>query len=490
MANAAEEMGSGPTHGGALNHPRRGQGEGKVGPRGRAGGEEDLRKGEVEETNVQGGRGMMRRIVLAILAGTLFSAIAVAASTPNTITIGMISAFTGVFSSFGEMQKQGAILALEEAKYTVAGKKINVIYADDQLDNEQAVTKAKQLVEQDKVDILTGLVSGDEGLSVGSYMKDKKIPVVPMYSASEDMTMREWYPFVVRPTWTGAQPLDVFGYWLAKEKGYKKIYMIGEDYSYPYNQGGGFKRGFYRGGGLEVKTIWHPVPTSDYSSVIASIPLDKGYDAVLYNGAGSDAVAFVKQYVELGMLKKIPLIGQSNTFEKPDLDSMPSDIVGALSAHLTADDMSTPAWTKFRDAFAKRWGHNPSAASEFAYGCMRLILRSIEKQKGDVTDKAALVKAMHDSDISDSPRGPVRLDEYNAAVENVYIRQVAMGKDGAMYNKGLFTVKQVSQFGPYDSNLYLKQQPDSRTYPPDLRSDVPPDMLKVSKEYKFLPFGQ
>jgi len=100
------------------------------------------------------------------------------------------------------------------------------------------------------------------------------------------------------------------------------------------------------------------------------------------------------------------------------------------------------------------------------------------------------VKAMHDSDISDSPRGPVRLDEYNAAVENVYIRQVAMGKDGAMYNKGLFTVKQVSQFGPYDSNLYLKQQPDSRTYPPDLRSDVPPDMLKVSKEYKFLPFGQ
>ncbi len=73
-----------------------------------------------------------------------------------------------------------------------------------------------------------------------------------------------------------------------------------------------------------MKTIWHPVPTSDYSSIIASIPLDQGYDAVLYNGAGSDAVAFVKQYVEFGMQKKIPLLGQSNTFEKPDLDSMPT----------------------------------------------------------------------------------------------------------------------------------------------------------------------
>ena len=36
------------------------------------------------------------------------------------------------------------------------------------------------------------------------------------------------------------------------------------------------------------------VRASDYSSLIGSIPLDKGYDAILYNGAGSDAVAFGK----------------------------------------------------------------------------------------------------------------------------------------------------------------------------------------------------
>ena len=139
------------------------------------------------------------------------------------VKIGFISAFTGVFSSFGTMQKEGAVLALEEQNYEVAGKKITVIYEDDQLDNEQAVTKAKKLVEQDKVDILTGMVSGDEGLTVGDYMKDKNIPVVPMYSASEDMTMRSFFPMMVRATWTGSQSQDVFGYWLAKEKGFKRF---------------------------------------------------------------------------------------------------------------------------------------------------------------------------------------------------------------------------------------------------------------------------
>lgn len=408
------------------------------------------------------------------------------------IKIGFISAFTGVFSSFGEMQKEGAVLALEEANYTSGGKTITVIYEDDQLDNEQAVTKAKKLVEQDKIDILTGLVSGDEGLSVGDYMKDKNIPVLPMYSASEDMTMRSFYPMIIRATWTGAQSMDVFGYWLAKVKGFKKVYSVGQDYSFPWNQNGGFVRGFCRGGGEEVRSVWHPPgTTSDFSSMIAAIPLDQGYEGVMYNGAGGDAVNFVKQYVELGMLEKIPLIGQSNTFEKPDVESMPADIVGSLSAHHTVDDMATPAWTKFKDAFNTRYGHDPSAASEFAYSTMRLILRAIDAQKGDISDKTALINAMLNVDISDDPRGPIKLDpKYHAVIENIYIREVAKAADGSLYNKGLWTVTNVSQFGPYDPTLYLKQPIDDNKYPPSKCSDLPPEMLTAGSEYQFVPFGQ
>ncbi len=408
------------------------------------------------------------------------------------IKIGMLSAFTGVFSSFGKMQKEGAELALKEVDFKAGGKKITMIYEDDQLDNEMAVTKAKKLVEQDKIDILTGLVSGDEGLTVGDYMKDKNIPVVVMYSASEDMTMREFHPMIVRPTWTGAQSMDVFGYWLATEKGYKKIYAIGEDYSYPWNQGGGFKRGFCRGGGEEVKTVWFPPgTTSDFSSMIAAIPLDQGYDAVLYNGAGGDAVNFIKQWAELGMTDKIPLLGQSNTFEKPDLDSMPAAIVGSISPHHTADNLDSPAWNEFRDKFVDAYGYPPSAASEFAYMSMRMMIRAIEALDGDVSDPAKLVDAMLAVDLTDTPRGSVKLDpELHAAIENVYIREVAMGEDNVMFNKGLFVVENVSQFGPYEKDLYMAQPIDDNKYPPDLCSEFPAEMLEAENTYEFLPFGQ
>jgi hypothetical protein len=84
----------------------------------------------------------------------------------------------------------------------------------------------------------------------------------------------------------------------------------------------------------------------------------------------------------------------------------------------------------------------------------------------------------------------VKLDQYNAAIENVYIRQVAAAKDGSLYNKGLFTVKDVNQFGPYDSKAYMKQKADGRTVPPDQRSAMAPEMLNAAKEYQYLPFGQ
>lgn len=451
---------------------------------------------------------MIKRVfyVLSLLVVASMLVVACAPAAPAAVTqaptavptaqgevkVGFISAFTGVFSSFGKMQKEGAELALEEAKYSAGGKKITVVYEDDQLDNEQAVTKAKKLVEQDKIDILTGLVSGDEGLAVGDYMKDKNIPVVPMYSASEDMTMRAFYPMIVRATWTGAQSMDAFGYWLAKDKGFKKIYQIGEDYSFPWNEGGGFKRGFCRGGGEVVSSVWFPPgTTSDFSSMIASIPLDKNYDAVLYNGAGGDAVNFIKQYVELGMNKKMPLLGQSNTFEKPDLDSMPTDIAGSLSPHHTTDDMATQQWTAFKGAFNKRWGHDPSAASAFAYSSMKMMLGAIEARKGDITDKTALVDAMLAFDQSNDPRGPVKMDtKWHAAVENVYIREVSVDANGKLFNKGILTVKDVSQFGPYDPDTYMKQKPDGNQYPPEKCSDFPAEMLKGNFEYQFTDFGK
>ena len=77
-----------------------------------------------------------------------------------------------------------------------------------------------------------------------------------------------------------------------------------------------------------------------------------------------------------------------------------------------------------------------------------------------------------------------------AAIETVYTREVTADASGALYNKGILTVKNVSQFGPYDPALYLAQPIDDNTYPTGLCSDFPAEMLNAANIYDYLPFGQ
>lgn len=410
------------------------------------------------------------------------------AQAAKEIRIGFIGPTTGAFAGFGKMMTEGATLALEEAGYKAAGVPVKFIVEDNRLDNELSVTKAKKLDEQDKVDVITGLVSGSTGLSVHDWATRTGVPVVFAYSAPEDITMRKATNNSIRPTWTGAQPMDPFGYWLAKTKGLKRIYMIGEDYSYPYNQAGGFKRGFFRGGGVEVKTIWHPTGTDDFSSIIAQIPRS-GYDAVLYNGAGSDSVAFVKQYVEFGMLDKIPLLGQSNTFEMSELPSMPMVIAdrGCYSGMQNADNLNFPEAVAFREAYQKRFKRLPATAAEHAYMSIKLILKAAAALNGDASDRAKFIAQMRKTDMPESPRGPVTLDEYANAVHTIYLREVKKNPAGGMWNAAFAKVEKVTQFGPYDPKVYMKQPPDARDYPPDTRDAMPAEMLKDVNPYTYLP---
>jgi len=431
-------------------------------------------------------RSITLRLLALALAGLVLGGVPALAqsSESDTFRIGLIAPTTGPFAAFGQMQTEGSVLALEQFNYEVNGHTVEFIIEDTRLNGEIAVDKSRKLDEEDNVHVIVGPTSGGVGLSVLDWARDSGVPVIMSYSAPEDITMRLAVRNVVRNSWTGAQPMDPFGYWVATELGYKRIYMIGEDYSYPYNQAGGFKRGFCRGGGEEVTTVWHPVPTEDYSSFIARIPRS-GYDAVLYNGAGSDAVAFVNQYIEFGMLDVYPLLGQSNTFEQGDLPAMLPEAVGGISAMQYVETLQTPDFQAFRDAYVERWGRVPAAAAEHTYTAIVMILRAVETLE-DINDRDALIEALRATDYPDAPRGGFYLDEYANPVHNIYIREVRE-VDGQLMNFGIVRIPEVSQFGPYDPATYMAQPIDARDYPSDLCAEFPPEMLAVEEVYDFLP---
>ena len=81
----------------------------------------------------------------------------------DTVKIGVITSLTGDLAAFGQAHKNGYTVALNEinANGGIGGKKIELIYYDDQSKPDQAVQGVSKLVDQDQVPVLLGSYSSE-----------------------------------------------------------------------------------------------------------------------------------------------------------------------------------------------------------------------------------------------------------------------------------------------------------------------------------------
>ena len=119
-----------------------------------------------------------RTAIVGVVAGVLAAGlvIAPASQAASTIKIGYLNATIGPFAGGAPQITIGLNIALKEIKSTVAGKKIVVIEEATDATPQLALEKAKKLIEKDKVDILFGPLSGDEGVAIARL--SKKYPKV------------------------------------------------------------------------------------------------------------------------------------------------------------------------------------------------------------------------------------------------------------------------------------------------------------------------
>src|SRR5262245_19801734 len=86
----------------------------------------------------------------------MFGADEALAQTP--IKIGFISPITGAVAQAGKDMYNGCELYWEETGWQIAGRKLEVILEDNAGEPAIAITKARKLVESDKVHMLAGII--------------------------------------------------------------------------------------------------------------------------------------------------------------------------------------------------------------------------------------------------------------------------------------------------------------------------------------------
>ncbi len=412
---------------------------------------------------------LSRRLLLAGAATLSLSVAAGPAAAEDTIKIGVLATLEGAFTVLGEDSMRGADLAFEQAGYMAGGKKIEVIKGSSDASPDSALRAARKLVEDDKVDILLGPLSGSEGLALRDYAKTQpQTTFVNGTSAAQDTTLRDAAPNFFRFTTDGVQWQAGLGTYAFQDKGYKSAVVIAEDYSFPYSQVQGFMLEFCKLGGKVPEKFWVPIGNKDYSTIVASIPDD--VDAIYVALGGADAVNFLTQYQQGGGDK--PMIGGSITVDQSVMGSEArlgkEYLLGTPSAGPIADTWDDPRWRAFVAAYQKQYPDGFPSPSLFAHGYYTgalAIITALNDVKGNLGDDQKAFRAALAGLELDTPTGKVTLDENRQAIADIFLTEVTEGDDGKLYNRVVKIIPQVNQTMGEPRAEFLKLGPVSRTNP-------------------------
>ena len=116
-------------------------------------------------------------------------------------------------------------LFLEQHDGLVGGLKATVIQEDESATPQEALLKARKLVEQDRVDVLTGIVSSANALAVRDLLDSAKVPTLITNAGADDITGAKRSPYIVRVSFSSWQAGAPTGRW-AVAQGYKKVVAL------------------------------------------------------------------------------------------------------------------------------------------------------------------------------------------------------------------------------------------------------------------------
>lgn len=393
-------------------------------------------------------------IALVGLAALLGGGGTSSAQSSGTIRIGFIYPNSGPLAQLGIDLRDGFLLYWSEVGHKAGGRPVEVILETKaSAKPDEGLTKARKLVERDRVHLLGGIISTPVAYALRSYVIEQKTPLVIMNAGADGLTQRQRSPFIFRPSFSNSDSSHPLGEWAAK-RGYRKMVLMGSDFGASYEHMGGLARTFTEAGGQIIQEIYPPLGTPDFAPYLAQIRRDA--DVVAIFVAGADAIRFVKQYEEYGLKGKIPLIGKALA-QGDVLSKMGDSAVGIVNAFHWYATVDTPENRRFMESFAAKYKRPADDLAEQGYVGAQVIAQALEAVKGNIEDQEAFLAALRKVEVN-APRGKVRFDPFQNVIHTVHVLRVEK-RAGAVQNLPIASFPDTTQFWKWSPDAYLALTP-------------------------------
>jgi len=343
-------------------------------------------------------KSMKKSLLTAAIASTFaVTGVQAAGVSDDKVKIGVLADMGGVYADIcGAGCVTAVEMAVEDFGGTVLGKPIEVVSADDQNKPDIGSAKAREWVESQGVDAVTGLVASSVTGAVTKVLTDNKKVALIATSASHAFTTKACSPYNAHWTYNvvalangTVKPMVAAGK--------KKWFFITADYAFGHALEKVATGVINSNGGEVVGAVRAPLGTTDFSSYVLQAQ-SSGADVVALANAGADFVNSLKTAAEFGLTETTDVAGLLVfTHNAKALDPEISGGMKLTTGFYWDMDDETRAWSK---RFKERHGSIPAMGQAGAYSMTMHYLNAIKEAGTDDADAVmAKMKANKPNDF-------------------------------------------------------------------------------------------
>jgi len=366
---------------------------------------------------------MMRSVIAALgmMAFLLTNApLAAQGITGDVVKIGIMNDQNGPYAdNCGLGSVAAAKLAVADFGGMVAGKKIELVIADDQNKPDVGVAIAMRWVDNEGVDAIVGCSASSIALAVQEIMKNRKKPYMLAGTAGSFFTNDKCSPMTTQ--WvvdTYAQPKATVKALLAQ--GVNSWFFLTVDYAFGKAWQSDATKFIEAGGGKVVGSVLHPLNASDLSSFLLTAQAS-GAKAIALANSGSDFANSIKQAQEFGLTKSQLLV---------PLGLMISQTHGIGLKDLQNVRLTTPFYwdmTPESRAFAKRFadatnGQLLNEGKSATYSAISHYLKAVAAAGSD--DGDAVMRQMKNTPVNDFEMKNVGIRADGQVMRPLYVARI------------------------------------------------------------------
>jgi branched-chain amino acid transport system substrate-binding protein len=366
---------------------------------------------------------MLKQLLGATAALTLLSTMAVA----DSIKIGFVTTLTTPAAVIGKDMRDAVNLAVETIGAKMGPLDVKIVYSDDEFNSQKGKQATERLVERDNVDLVAGYIWSNVLLASAPVVLGANKILISANAGPSPLAGVRCHANFFNISWQNDQTPMAMGE-LLNQRGVKSLYLIAPNYAAGQNMVAGVERTFKGEIVAKDMTVW---PSQrDWSAELTKVKAAKPEGVFIFYPGGAGP-AFIKQYVQAGLEKDIPLysVFTLDSISLPLFQKAGIDVLGTTMTQFWAPDLDNAQNKKFVADFRAKYGRYPSFYAAQSYDSIFYIKSAVEAVKGDIKDLEGMRAALEKVDFP-SVRGDFKMGPNHFPIQNFYSREVVADADG------------------------------------------------------------